>query len=133
MTENGTVKKIEGKIVTITCGNKELCSSCKASICTAKGREFQALNSKGIPIQEGDIVDIFLPPKRAIASAFIVLIVPLILFIALYILSGRLFGIQGEGMKIVVGLAGIAIGFGISYLYSKMRKQVDYPEIIQKL
>ena len=110
----------------------EGCASCEGHSCTLEGREFTARNTKGIHLDIGDTVRVYLPPGKAILASFMILIFPLILFLLFYFISGPLFNIQSEGVRALFGVAGMAGGFGFSLLLRKQKKEEDMPEIVNK-
>lgn len=132
MREIGTIVKIKGEIVTLKFQKTEACESCGSSFCNTKDRVFEAKNSRDLPLAEGETVAVYLPTGKTIGASFMVLIFPLMLFILLFILSGKLFPESGEGVQALAGLAGLAIGFGASILLRNVRKTNDMPEIIEK-
>ena len=88
MYEAGRIIKINNKVATLKCGKPEECKSCSSSFCNVKDRRFKALNSNNLDIQIDDTVEVYISPGKTIMSSFIVLIFPLLMFIAGYFLSG---------------------------------------------
>jgi positive regulator of sigma E activity len=76
------------------------------------------------------MVEVFVHPGKAIWAGFTVLMLPLILFAGGYFLGERLLGAGNEVLGVVVGLGGLALGFALSYLYHRMRRGKDMPEIV---
>ena len=134
MKDRATVRNIDGERVTLVCGTDAGCTNCKAgSLCSAKTREVSAVNRRGITLHQGDTVEFFLPPGRTILAGFIVLILPLITFIAAFLAAGTLFPESGEGLRALIGLGGLAAGFGIGFLYNVFTKKKSVPEILRRL
>ena len=131
MTETAIVSEINGKIVTIGCSRKGACKSCSSSFCASDQHMFEASNSRDLDIQIGDTVDVYLAPGKTVAAGFLVLIVPLILFIVGYSVGGRLFASSSEAIQALFGLAGFGTGFGLSFLYSRKKKATSMPEIMR--
>ena len=131
MTETARVSNIDGRTVTIACAGKGTCKSCSSSFCATDQRIFEASNTKGFNINVGDTVDVYLAPGKTVAAGFLVLIVPLILFMVGYSVSGRLFSATSEGIQALFGLVGLAAGFGLSFLYGKKKRASNMPEIIR--
>ncbi|MCF7929439.1 MAG: SoxR reducing system RseC family protein [Spirochaetales bacterium] len=129
MTEQGTVIKIDDSVITLTCSRSEGCKSCNSSFCSSKSRTFQAENTPDLPVQTGDTVEVFLEPWKAVLAGFQVLILPLILFIAMYLIAENLLGFGGEGANVLMGLAGLVMGFGLSLLISKFKRKTDLPRL----
>lgn len=130
MVETAIVTKIDGDIVTMGCGPNEGCSSCSSSFCSADKRSFEASNPDRLDLSEGDTVDVYLAPGKTVAAGFLVLIVPLLLFAAGYLLAGRMIQDATEGIRAIFGLVGIALGFTMSFSYSKKRKTASMPVIV---
>jgi len=57
-----------------------------------------------------------------------VLIFPLISFIAFYGLSAAIFG-SNEGIAVISGVLGLAAGFAITFYYNKVSKRKNTPRI----
>ncbi|MBN1686178.1 MAG: SoxR reducing system RseC family protein [Spirochaetales bacterium] len=130
MTETAIVKSIDGDTVKMGCGLSEGCSSCSSSFCSAEKRMFEAVNPKGLQIERGDLVDIYIPPGKAVAAGFLVLIVPLLLFVAAYLVAGRVVSGASEGVQALFGLIGLAAGFLLSFAYSRKKKAAGMPVIV---
>ena len=130
MVETAIVKSIDGDIFKMSCSDAEGCKSCSSSFCSAEKRVFEAVNPKHIDIEEGDLVDVYLAPGKAVAAGFLVLIVPLLLFVAGYLISGRFISGASEGIQALFGLIGLAAGFGLSFTYSRKRKAASMPTIV---
>ena len=133
MYEKGIVEKISGSRVTVSCGKPEKCGSCSSSFCNVKTKKFDALNRYSIDIREGDCVEIYLSPAKAIISSFMVLIFPLILFIAGYFIFGAVFKTDSDALRAGGGVAGLAAGFIISFVYNMLSRNRNLPVIIEKL
>ena len=129
MVEKARVLKSEGRVVTLSCGSPA-CGSCSGHFCNLRDRIFPALNTANLPVKEGDIVDVFVAPGKAIVSGFIVLIMPLIFFALVYWASGRLLGDASDLVRVVFGLVGLVFGFAVAYVVNRLRPEKDYPEII---
>lgn len=132
MYECGVVQKISKKIVTIKCGTNSTCAACKSPICKKKDRIFEVRNSQGFELAEGDEVEFLLPSGRTVFESFLVLILPLLLFIVFYYIGKGIFGAESEGKNILCGLLGIANGFLIALFYKKLRGNQDMPVITRK-
>ncbi|MDY7027863.1 MAG: SoxR reducing system RseC family protein [Spirochaetota bacterium] len=134
MKEAGTVSRIEGEKIFLSCGTPSACKGCAAgSFCKTRDREIEALNLHHIDIQAGDEVEIFLPPGRTIFSGFVVLIFPLLTFILGYISAASIVPDSGEGVAALFGLIGLAVGFGMSYFYNRLNRKKNFPEVVRKL
>jgi sigma-E factor negative regulatory protein RseC len=78
-------------------------------------------------------VEIFLPPGRTIFAGFSVLIFPLLTFIAGFAAGGILIPESGEGLRALFGLAGLGLGFLLSYLYNRSAKSRNFPVLTRKI
>lgn len=133
MTEISTV--ISQKNTMVECGCTTAgCSDCSGnSFCNVKGHSFTATNPKNIPLSEGDLIEVFLPPGKTVFSGFMVLIFPLILFFLGFVLTGTIVTDAGEGIKALGGFIGLAAGFGIGYLFGKINKKKYMPIVEKKI
>ena len=130
MTEKATIQKIDGDMITLGC-TTGACGNCSAgSLCNIKERLIQAVNKDHLDLQVGDVATIYLPPGKTVFSAFMVMIFPLLMFVLAFQLGEKLLGLSGEAQKSLLGLAGLAAGFGISFLWGKIVGKKQYPEII---
>lgn len=134
MIEKGKILNIKDKTVTLSCADLSGgCKSCKAnSFCSVTNHTFDALNRRNIDLKSGDLVEIHLPTGRTIFSGFMVLILPLILFIIFYLAGSHFFSL-GEGISTLLGLVGLAAGFGITAFYNKISKLRNTPSITKRL
>jgi positive regulator of sigma E activity len=132
MYECGVVQKITDKIVTIKCGTNSTCAACKSPICSKKDRIFEVRNTQGFELAEGDEVEFLLPSGRTVFESFLVLILPLLLFIVFYYIGKGIFGADSEGKNILCGVLGIANGFLIALFYKRLRGSKDIPIITRK-
>lgn len=129
MVETGIVNSVNGSIAEIGCGPNEGCESCSSSFCSEEKRVFEAINSKGLELNTGDLVDVYLAPGKTVLAGFLVLIVPLILFGTGFLLAGSLINDATEGTQALFGLGGLAVGFYGSFAYSKKRREKSMPVI----
>lgn len=134
MYGQGRITSLEKNIATITCGAKaDMCKKCGSSFCAVKIKKFNAVNSQNLDIANGDMVEIFIPPAKAIGYSFFVLIFPLLMFIAGYFLSAPLFGASTDNMKALYGTVSLFIGFATVFIYSLKWKNSTLPTITKKL
>ena len=97
-----------------------------------KDRIFEVRNVNNFELAEGDEVEFLLPSGRTVFESFLVLILPLLLFIVFYYIGKGIFGAESEGKNILCGLLGIANGFLIALFYKKLRGNQDMPVITRK-
>ncbi len=134
MIEKGIVDRVEGKLITVRCVDTEKCSSCGGGCAVDKqGRVFQALNSRSLSLKNGDLVEVYLDTGRAVWSGFMVLILPLLLFFPFYYAAAYLLPGAGESVKVLSGITGIIMGFGVNFIRKRIIKDKDMPEIQKKV
>jgi positive regulator of sigma E activity len=124
------VRKIDGDLVKISfregCESCEKCGSC---LTTSKPREFLVANPRGLPLIPGDQVEYAVSPGKAVKAAFMLLILPILLFFPFYYGVAALLPGAGEAPPVIAGLAGVSLGFLINILLRRGRRQ--YPEILR--
>ena len=131
MTEISTVISHTKHQAVLSCTSAG-CSSCAGnSFCNVKAHTYTALIPQKLELEPGDEVEVFLPPGKTIFSGFLVLIFPLILFIAGFLLTGALVEGAGEGLQALGGFIGLTAGFGLGFLFGRLKKS-QYMPIIQK-
>ena len=127
MTEKGLVTKVQGTSVTIRCDGAE-CASCASCSGEQHKRTISARNSMGLDVSVGDVVEVHVSAYKALRAAFLVLILPLILFLACYALGGWI-GIESEPVRALCGVAGIGLGFLVNLALRHIGGDSDTPEI----
>ncbi len=133
MTEISTVISYTKQQAVLSC-TSSTCSSCAGnSFCNVKAHTYTALNPQKIEIKPGDEVEVFLPPGKTIFSGFLVLIFPLILFIAGFLLTGVFIDGAGEGIQALGGFLGLSAGFGLGFLFGRLKKRQFMPTIQKKV
>jgi positive regulator of sigma E activity len=154
MTEQGIVKKVEGSLVWICadqcagCDHELHCSSSVSSdgysgstrsfnhhelgiFSNSKERLFAVRNPRSLAVKNGDRVEYFIAPAKAIKAGFLVLIVPILAFFLFYYLTGVLWTDAVESAKVLFGVGGIAVSFALNFAFNK--KTREYPEITRVL
>jgi positive regulator of sigma E activity len=119
VTERARVLEIHETSVTLECIDHDGCDSCNSMFCSVKARTYEAVPGIDVQVKVGDQVEVFVPPARAIWSGFLVLIFPLMLFIAVYLAFGYL---DNEPVQVGAGLGGLFAGFGLVYLFVRGRR-----------
>lgn len=133
MTERAKVLEVHGPQVELGFCDNEACKSCAGSICKVEDKRYTAINETGVSLEEGDLVDVFIEPGKTLLASFMLLIFPLLLFFLCYLLGEVLLGISSEGGRVLLGLGGLALGFGINLYLGKARKgRETLPKIIRK-
>lgn len=134
MYEQASVISIQkdGKI-TVSCQTQS-CANCKSSsFCGAKGKHFIAYNGTNTELSIGDNVELFLPPGKTVIAGFVALLLPVLLFPLGYYFPLLFTQQVHEGIQIIGGIGGIAIGFLISRIFSKTKAKEYTPEITRIL
>jgi len=110
---------------TAGCGGCTLCLLGRPEAKTT----IEAENRRNLPVEVGDTVEIFLSPAKAIKAAFFILILPLLLFLALYGVGKELIGIESEGANVLIGASGLIGGLLLNLAAKKLRRAPDLPEV----
>ena len=150
MTEQGIVKKIEGQLVWLAgeqcagCDHQLHCGSCTSPdgdpgssgrsghheltlFAARKERLFAVKNTRSFVLKNGDRVEYFIAPGKAVKAGFLVLIVPILFFFLFYYLTGLVWRDAGETARVLAGVGGIVLGFAMDFaLKNRIR---EYPEI----
>jgi positive regulator of sigma E activity len=129
MIEKAIVIRTEGERVILACQSQG-CKSCSSMFCKTGGerREFTALNPRGVALNTADEVEFYVEPGRAILAGFMVLVMPLIAFGAAYFAIGGLLEEPSEQVRVLSGLGGLFLGFGVAYLLG--RRDNRYPVVV---
>ncbi|MCB5231247.1 MAG: SoxR reducing system RseC family protein [Sphaerochaetaceae bacterium] len=130
MYEYASVISVENNdTINVSC-DTSACQGCKAgAFCQTKGKSFKAANSNQLPIDIGDMVEIYLPPGKTVFAAFMALLVPLLLFPVGYYLGEALAPSSSEIVKVLFGVLGMALGFLISRIFSHFKAKDYTPQI----
>ena len=130
MYEQATVLAVKNNnTIEVSC-KTEACANCHAgAFCSTKGKTFVARNATERALHSGDLVELYLPPGKTIFAGFIALLVPILLFPVGYYIPSLFNPATGEGLRVITGIGGIAVGFLISRLFSKSRSNEYTPEI----
>ena len=150
MTEQGIVKKVEGDLVWISgddctgCDHGAHCGTCGPSVPssenrnigdhgefslfgTRRERSFTVRNTQAFDLAPGDRVEYFIAPGKAIKAGFFVLMVPILIFLLFYFLTGVIWNEAGETAKVLAGVGGIVLGFLMIFVLKKRIR--EFPEI----
>ncbi|HLW22030.1 MAG TPA: SoxR reducing system RseC family protein [Sphaerochaetaceae bacterium] len=130
MYEQATVVTVKhNNAIEVSC-KTEACANCHAgTFCSTKGKTFVARNATDRTLRAGDTVELYLPPGKTVLAGFIALLVPILLFPVGYYIPSLFMSAAGEGVRVITGIAGIAVGFLISRYFSKTRSAEYTPEI----
>ncbi len=107
------------------------CQGCKASMfCNNKDdNEFLALNPNKVAIENGDYVELYMPPGRTILSTVLVFALPLALFPIGYLVCKAALPASNEIIHALGGFGAMALAFGISAIISIRHKRHLMPSI----
>lgn len=134
MIERGIVTKIEGRDVTVCLKPTEGCVNCAHSELCATGKtEVRVYDRKDIKPEIGETVEIEVSAGNQLASALLLLGIPLALFAAFYALSRALLPAEGEGPAALAGMLGIALGIFLGATIEKGRKRESMPCIARRV
>jgi sigma-E factor negative regulatory protein RseC len=134
MYEQASVVSVShNEMVTVMCSTAA-CENCHAgTFCSTKGKTFTARNRTGNQLKIGDTVELYLPPGKTITAGFVALLVPILLFPVGYYAPSLFSGEASEGLRIMLGIVGIALGFAISRIFSKRKSNEYTPEVTRIL
>lgn len=126
MTEQATVVRADGHLALVRCADHQGCKSCGSAFCRIRERSYEAEIEPGIEVKPSDTVTVEVSPAGAIRAGFVVLILPLLAFVAAYFLAGSL---QSEPLRVLAGTIGMAATFLVVYLSGK-RRTPERPRIV---
>ena len=92
-----------------------------------KERSFPVENPRRDEVKEGDYIEVSVETGLTIKAAFLVFMMPLILFALGYALGNLLFNL--EGLKVVSGLTGLALGLILPAGVNLLKKDKNYPQL----
>ena len=128
MTQTAVVRKVSDRLVEVECAANPDCHSCSGCAMGKDSRLMQVLNARGLELREGDVVELYLSPGRSVRASFFVLIFPLLLFVLFAYLAGRVLPGLHEALRMLVGVAGLAVGFALNLLFRGRTR--DLPEVV---
>jgi len=132
MRETGTVKKIEGKFLSVGIEMHEGCESCINGACKAGRSALKAYNPHDIDVMEGDTVEIEIPGAEQARGAFWVLGFPLAALFAGYGLGRLLFPTTSEGPAVASAGLLFVIALAVGVLVQKGRSLESLPVVTRK-
>jgi len=116
MKKKGTVTAVNGNIITITVNSSEGCNGCTAcSSGKSKCETFEIETTSSFAI--GNNVEVNLPDSFFIKAAFIIYVIPLLLFFCGYYAASVLK--FKEGMKILISFLFLAVSTPLLYYIDK--------------
>ncbi len=132
MKKIAIIDRIENDVIFATYNKNDTAGHSKAFFKVNEDLSFKIKNSRKLPLNSGDSVEIFIEPKSAISLSFFMFIMPLIVFIASYSLVGAISQNIAEFVKILTGITGIVLSFGLTYLFYSVKPQ-NLPETTRVL
>jgi positive regulator of sigma E activity len=132
MRETGTIKAVEGRIVRVAIAMHEGCESCINGACKAGRSDLKVLNSKGIPLTEGDSVEIEVSGSEQAKGAFWVLGLPLAALFVGYGLGRLLFPHTTEGPAVAAAGILFVLSLTVGVMVQKARAQDSLPVVIRR-
>ncbi len=129
MIEKATVRELLTDGALVECARD--CGSCRACGHKKPDRLIKVLNRKALSLRPGDVVEICISSPQALSAAFLVLILPLLLFVPFYYGAGWLFAEIREPYRVLAGFLGLALGLLSNLLWKRLLKQG--PDILRIL
>jgi len=133
MNERGMVTEIQGRLLTVQLEMNEGCGACANDGCKKTRRAIKAYNRDGLPLAEGDYIEVQVEGKAQLVGAFWVLGMPLVLFIGGYLLGRSLFPGESEGPAALCGLAGLVVGMIVGMVVQKGQRLESLPRVLRKV
>jgi positive regulator of sigma E activity len=88
----------------------------------------EAVNRSGATVREGDVVEVVVSTSTAVRASFLVLLLPLALFLLLYFIVQKAAPTSPEGLRVAAGIGGLGAGFGLNLLLRGKHREL--PEIV---
>lgn len=133
MNNTAIISKINGDKIFLVhikdYGKKELT---ERTFWRVKVQEFQALNPKGIELNESDAVEYYIPEKETILASFVILILPIIFFLICFFFLDFV-GINSDKIKTLLSLIVLFMSFFINKLFKKIGLKETLPTITKKI
>jgi positive regulator of sigma E activity len=143
MQTKATVIRIENGKTIVEVERQAACDGCHknkdgegCSICSLTGgsRKFEATAANALGAKVGDVVTVSTETEKVLWYAVLVFMLPLIVGVAFYFLSGLLF--EGEIFRYVSLVFGFVLCFFFVWLYARSvarkRCDVEIVEIVEK-
>ena len=114
MIERGVVTEVEGGEATVSFVPSGSCASCRGCASTNGGKRMVMRVKTHRDVRSGDTVTVEVNPRAVLSSAFLVFLLPLIMFVIGTLAAVPLFG--RAGLRMNRNLAGILVGLGLMIL-----------------
>jgi sigma-E factor negative regulatory protein RseC len=136
--EIAEVSSTDGDYVLLKTSNKTSCGECASKASCGSVKFFKPLVDNDVikikntlDLKEGDSVILALPPSKLLLGTFLVYLFPLF-SLMIFAILGKM--ISGEGLSILMGLAGLGLSLVLVSKFVK-RKEVSQqftPKILEK-
>lgn len=128
MTSTGFVKELDGNMATVRFIRESACGGNCASCSGCKSKPVDVILINTLSLEVGDKVEIESDSNKILKSAFVLYILPLIVFFSAYILLNGCFG---EVIGILAGFFGFFLSFVAVRKYGK-KLDIKY-EMVRKI
>ena len=129
MKEIVWITRIEDRPMARHCKPLSDKSSSSRRFWNVKERDFPVLNPEGFDLKKDDYAEVELPPGEAVKSAFLLFILPILLFLLVYLMTPGL----GKTAQVVLSLAGLFGGFFIPLMLKRLGRPEALPRVMRKL
>lgn len=133
MVNTAIVSKVENENVFLMhikdYGDKE---NTERNFWDIKELAFMANNPKGFVLQPGDPVEYYIPEGKTILASFIVLILPLIMFLGTFGLLSKM-GLESDKLKALFSIVTMTASFTIPKQLKKVGINETLPTITQQI
>lgn len=133
MREKGRIIELNGRMLTVLCGEIAACFGCMNQECKSNKRIITAENRSNLDVSLGRLVEIETHAAGVFVQFLQAILPPFAGFAAAYLLMRFVFPASTDAMRAAVGAAGLFLaGFGF-YLYRKKVPVKNNPCVIKVL
>lgn len=129
MQMTGTVRKTDGKTAYIVIKRESACGENCANCGGCKNKTNEIAASNEINAKPGDTVTVEMEDGRVLMAAFMVYILPLIIFFTAYFIADMIFKI--DMISIIFGIVLAILFYVILHFYDKKQKEKYIHKIIE--
>jgi sigma-E factor negative regulatory protein RseC len=133
MTETGVIREVKGNTAIVAHDASSVCFGCMNHECRNAKLFFAADNPKALPLKIGQTVEVKASAVFAPGQALAAFAVPVLSFIAGYILTGFIFPKAGEGAHAGAGVIFLFTAAFIVYRVRKKRPAKEFPRYIERV
>jgi sigma-E factor negative regulatory protein RseC len=131
--ETGRISKIDGKMITVFCGEIAACFGCMSQECKSNKRVITAENRNQLDLSVGQFVEIETSVSSACIQFLQAIIPPIVGFAAAYFLMTSVFLVSDYGIRVAAGVIGLFLaGFGF-YVFRKKFPVRNNPRVVRFL